>query len=52
MNSARTVDSEPMVSGDSPSERQPSHLGVKSTQGTRLPCITSGAALKRVVTVQ
>ncbi len=41
-----------MVSGDIPMDRIPSHFGVKSTQGIRLPCITSGAALKTVVKVQ
>ena len=51
-NSSRTVLSWNMVSGDNPSERMPSHFGVKSHQGTRLPFITSGAALKLVVSVQ
>ena len=41
-----------IVSGDNPSERMPSHFGVKSHQGIRLPFITSGAALKLVVSVQ
>ena len=33
-------------------DSQPFHCGVKSTQGTRLPFITSGASLKEVVMVQ
>jgi hypothetical protein len=44
-NSARTVDSAKIVSGDRPSERQPSQ-GLKSTQGIRLPCITFGRHLE------
>jgi hypothetical protein len=34
-NSSRTVEVWKMVSGDSPSERQPFQSGVKSTQGMR-----------------
>ena len=52
MNWSRTVLSTPMVSGDRPSDRQPSHAGWKSTNGMRWPCITSGAVLKLVVIVQ
>ena len=51
-NSSLTVDSIPIVSGDRPKERHPSHLGVKSTQGIILPFITSGAILNEVVIVQ
>ena len=51
-NSSLTVDSIPIVSGDRPKERHPSHLGVKSTQGIILPFITSGAILNDVVMVQ
>ena len=51
-NSCRTVLSSKMVWGDRPSDFQPSHFGVKSTQGIRLPFITSGAILKLVVRVQ
>ena len=52
MNSCRTVDSLPIVSGERPSDFQPSHFGVKSTQGISEPFITSGAILKLVVMVQ
>ena len=52
MNSARTVDSGKSVSGERPSERQPDPLRREVTQGIMLPCITSGAILKRVVSVQ
>ena len=51
-NSSLTVDSIPIVSGDRPRDRHPSHLGVKSTQGIILPFITSGAILNEVVIVQ
>ena len=51
-NSSRTVEVRPMVSGDRPSERQPFQSGSKSTQGSRAPCITSGAVLNEVDTVQ
>ena len=51
-NSARTVLSSPQVSGDRPKDRQPSHAGEKSTQGSMWPFITSGAILKLVVSVQ
>ncbi len=43
-NWSRTVLSAPMVSGDRPSDRQPSHCGWKSTKGMRWPCMTSGAS--------
>jgi hypothetical protein len=52
MNSARTVLSDPMVSGDRPSDFQPNHFGSKSTQGIMFPFITLGAILKLVVMVQ
>ena len=51
-NWSRTVLAAPMVSGDRPSERQPSQAGWKSTNGMRWLCITSGAVLKLVVMVQ
>ena len=51
-NSSLTVDSIPIVSGDRPRDRHPSHLGVKSIQGIILPFITSGAILNEVVIVQ
>ena len=51
-NSSRTVEVSPIVSGDRPSERQPCQSGWKSTQGMRWPCVTSGAILNEVVTVQ
>jgi hypothetical protein len=51
-NSSRTVEVRPIVSGDRPSERQPFQSGLKSTKGTRCPCVTSTATLNEVVTVQ
>ena len=51
-NSSRTVEVCQMVSGDRPSERHPFQSGWKSKNGMRWPCITSGAILKLVVTVQ
>ncbi len=51
-NSSRTVEVSPIVSGDRPSERQPLQSGVKSSHGTRWPCVTLTAALNEVVTVQ
>src|SRR6516162_7277118 len=52
MNSSRTVEISPMVSGERPRERHPFQEGVKSTQGIRWPWVTSTATLKEVVTVQ
>lgn len=52
MNSSRTVDTWESVSGESPSERQPSQLGWKLSQGIRLPRMTSAAVLNEVETVQ
>ena len=52
VNSPRTVEVCPIVSGDRPSDRQPFQSGRKSTQGMRCPWVTSTAVLKDVVTVQ
>ena len=42
-----------MVSGESPSERQPRQSGCVVDEGIRMrPCVTSGAVLNEVVTVQ
>ncbi len=51
-NSSRTVEVCQMVSGERPSERQPFQSGEKSKNGMRWPCITSGADLNDVDTVQ
>ena len=51
-NSARTVDVSKIVSGDSPIERQPRQSGWNRTHGTMWPCMTFGAVLNDVVTVQ
>ena len=51
-NSSRTVEVRTMVSGDRPSERQPRRSGSKSHHGSRAPCMTSGAVLNEVDTVQ
>src|ERR1700760_604661 len=47
-NSSRTVDSAKIVSGDSPSDCQPFQFGVKSSQGTRCPWVTSRPSLNDV----
>ena len=41
-----------MVSGDRPSERQPSQVGMKSTHGIMCPSWTSLATFIEVVIVQ
>ena len=51
-NSSRTVEVLPMVSGDRPSERQPSQVGMKSTHGIMWPSWTSLATFIEVVIVQ
>jgi len=51
-NSSRTVEISKIVLGDRPSERNPIHLGSKSTQGIKWPWVTLTAALKVVVIVQ
>ncbi len=52
MNSARGVESSPMVSGERPSERQPRQSGSYWTKGRMRPWVTSGAVLNEVVTAQ
>ena len=51
-NWSRTVLSNPIVSGERPTDLQPSQAGSKSRNGISLPCITSGAVLKLVVMTQ
>ena len=52
-NSSRTVEISPIVSGESPSDRQPFQSGWKRpTHGMMSPCVTFTAVLKDVLIVQ